>query len=227
MNQADQAIKIGIVDDEELIVRLLEDFFSSKEEIEVILTANSGESLMRKLATLEMIPDILLLDLRMEKMNGLEVTEILKKEYPSIQVIVISSYYKKTFIGYMLKTGVNAFLPKGIHPNQLREVIRAVHQTGHYFLPEQVEILRGQVAPKAPKPSLQLQNPITDREIEVLSLICQQLTSQEIADKLFISKRTVEGHKTRLLTKTGMKNTAGLIIFAIQRKLVDISQVGF
>lgn len=225
MSSDTSIIQLAIVDDEQLIVKLLEGFFTQQAETEVVLSAFSGEDFLEQLAKFPNKIDVLLLDLRMKDLDGIEVTNLLKEQYPDIHVIVISSHYKKSFIGYMLKTGVSAFLPKGILPQQLLEIIKTVYQEGYYFLPEQVEVMRTQIAPKAPKPKFSLKTTFTAREKEILELICQQKTAQEIADKLFITKRTVEGHKNNLLSKIGVKNTAGLIIYAIKEKIVDVNSL--
>jgi len=225
MNSNTSTIQLAIVDDEQLIVKLLEGFFAQQTGINVIYSAFSGESFLEQLTTFAPQLDVVLLDLRMKELNGIEVTNLLKEQYPDIHVIVISSHYKKSFVGYMLKTGVSAFLPKGVLPQQLLEVIKTVYQTGYYFLPEQVEVMRTQIAPKAPKPKFSLETTFTAREKEVLELICQQKTAQEIANALFITKRTVEGHKNKLLSKIGVKNTAGLIIYAIKEKIVDVDSL--
>lgn len=218
-------IQLAIVDDEQLIVKLLEGFFTQQAETNVVLSAFSGEDFLEQLNENPIQIDVLLLDLRMKQLDGIEVANILKEQYPDINVIVISSHYKKSFMGYMLKTGVSAFLPKGILPQQLLEIIKTVDSKGYYFLPEQVEVMRTQIAPKAPKPKFSLETTFTSREKEILQLICQQNTAQEIANKLFITKRTVEGHKNNLLSKTGVKNTAGLIIYAIKEKIVDVDSL--
>lgn len=225
MNSDTSIIQLALVDDEQLIVKLLEGFFSQQEETEVVLSAFSGESFLEKLSSFDRKIDIVLLDLRMKELSGIDVANVLKEKHPDIHVIVISSHYKKSFMGYMLKTGVSAFLPKGILPQQLLKIVQTVYQEGYYFLPEQVEVMRTQIAPKAPKPKLTLETTLTAREKEILELICQQKTAQEIADKLFITKRTVEGHKNNLLSKVGVKNTAGLIIYAIKEKIVDVNSL--
>lgn len=225
MSSDTSIIQLAIVDDEQLIVKLLEGFFAQQAETNVVFSAFSGEAFLEQFSTLEKVVDIVLLDLKMKDIDGIEITNTLKEQYPDTQIIVISSHYKKSFIGYMLKTGVSAFLPKGILPQQLLEIIKTVYQKGYYFLPEQVEVMRTQIAPKAPKPKFSLETIFTTREKEVLELICQQKTAQEIADLLFITKRTVEGHKNNLLSKVGVKNTAGLIIYAIKEKIVDVDSL--
>lgn len=218
-------LRLSIVDDEQLIVTLLEQYFNNQPETEVVLTAHSGEEFIERLPDLADQIDIALLDLRLKSMDGAEIAQHIQDNYPKIQTVVVSSYYKKTFMGYLLKTGVSAFLPKGILPQELLRILLQVHQQGYYFLPEQVDIMRQQITPKAPKPKLSPLANITAREKEVLELLCQQKTAQEIADLIFVTKRTVEGHKNNLLSKTGMKNTAGLIIYAIKEGIVDLGSL--
>ena len=215
-------IRIAIVDDEVLIVMLLCDYFLKHKKILVTLTANDGSTFIDCLRKVESIPDIVLLDLHMKGLNGIDTTTILKKEFPDLKIIVISSYYKKTFMGYMLKLGVNAFLPKGILPEQLAEAIEEVYNKGYYFVEEQIEAMRNQISSKTPAPSFSSEEELSEREIEVLKLICQQYTAQQIADKLFISPRTVEGHKSNLLLKTSARNLAGLVIYAVQKNIINI-----
>lgn len=214
-------ITIAIVDDEMLIVQLLEDYFRKVDSVQVVMKAYNGKEFIDQLKETDKHPDIVLLDLRMKEMDGIETTTYLREHYPEIKIIVMSSHYMSSFMGYMLKTGVNAFIPKEISPDFLTNVIHSVKQHGYYFSEEHVEVMRTQIAPKVPKPKLTQQEILSEREMEILKLICQQFTSQEIADKLFIARRTVEGHKGNLLLKTAVKNTAGLVIYAIQNQLID------
>jgi len=219
---APTTIRLALVDDEQLIVTLLEQFFQTQSDVDVVLTANSGASLQEQLKTMKDLPQVLLLDLRLPQMDGVAIAQWLQKNYPDIQIVVVSSHYQKTFMGYLLKAGVSGFVPKGVLPQQLLEVVRTVHEQGYYFLPEQVDIMRKQITSKAPKPQLDTPITITTREKEILELLCQQKTAQEIADTLYITRRTVEGHKNNLLSKTGMKNTAGLIVYAIKEGIIDL-----
>ena len=216
-----EIITVAIVDDETLIVQLLEDYFRKVDSVQVVMKAYNGKEFIDQLQQTEQRPDIVLLDLRMKEMDGIETTTYLREHYPEIKIIVMSSHYMSSFMGYMLKTGVNAFIPKEISPDFLTNVIHSVKQHGYYFSEEHVEVMRPQIAPKVPKPKLTQQEILSEREMEILKLICQQYTSQEIADKLFIARRTVEGHKGNLLLKTAVKNTAGLVIYAIQNQLID------
>ncbi|MCO6149579.1 response regulator transcription factor [Flavobacterium sp. NRK1] len=218
-------ITIAITDDDALIVSLLEGYLQSIEGIEVLLTANSGEQLLNLLSEAPALPQIILLDLKMSGMDGIEVTQHLKDNYPDIKVIVISSHYQRLFMGFMLKTGVAAFLPKGISPLELIDIIRIVQKQGYYFKDDQMEALREQIPAKAPKPLLQDEELLSEREIDVLKLICQQKTAKEIGEILFITQRTAEGHKNNLFVKTGAKNIAGLVIYAIQQDIIRIEEL--
>lgn len=218
-------ITLAITDDDVLIVSLLEGYLQNAGDMDVLFTANSGPELIDKLKAAPEVPQVLLLDLKMEGMDGIAVSEYLKIHYPGIKVIVVSSHYQKSFMGFMLKAGVSAFLPKGVMPAELAEVIRAVAKQGFYFKPEQLDVLRGQIAPKAPKPVLQDDNALSEREIDVLRLICQQKTAKEIGDLLFITQRTAEGHKNNLFVKTGAKNIAGLVIYAIQQGIINVDEL--
>lgn len=124
-------------------------------------------------------------------------------------------------MGYMLKLGVNAFIPKGISPEKLVGIITEVAEKDYFFMDDQIEVLRSQLSSKIPQPVLDEEIQLSDREKEVLSLICKQKTAKDISKIMYISKRTVDGHRTNLLLKTGAKNTAGLVIYAIQNKIID------
>ena len=218
-------ISIAITDDDSLIVSLLENYLQTCPDIDVVFTSTSGEELLEKLTTASIMPQIVLLDLRMTGMDGVAVTERLKTEYAYIRVIVISSHYQKSFMGFMVKTGVAAFLPKGISPLELVEVIRTVNKQGYYFKDDQLDALRAQITTKAPRPVLHQEELLSERETEVLRLICLQKTAKEIGDELYITQRTAEGHKNSLFTKTGAKNIAGLVIYAIQNQVIRIEDL--
>ena len=218
-------IKIAITDDDALIVSLLQGYLHSCEGMEVLFTANSGKAFLSLLAEASILPDVLVLDLKMDGMDGIEVTNHLKADHPEIKVIVVSSHYQGSFMGFMLKTGVSAFLPKGISPIDLVDVIRTVHRQGFYFKEDQLDAVRQQISSKSPKPALEHDDSLSDREIEVLRLICHQKTAKEMADELFLTARTIDGHKANLFAKTGAKNIAGLVIYAIQHGYIKVDEL--
>src|SRR5690606_6793379 len=136
-------IQVAIADDDTLIVKLLTEFLISCGNFSITLTACNGIELLNKLKNLSgiRIPDILLLDLKMKEMNGIEVLQYLRTNYPSIKVIVISSYYQENFLGFMFKNEVCAFFPKGITPAQLKTVINTVYLNGYHFTLDQMQVI--------------------------------------------------------------------------------------
>jgi DNA-binding NarL/FixJ family response regulator len=218
-------IRITITDDDALIVSLLQGYLHNRDGIEVLFTAESGEELLEKLSLTKVLPDVMLLDLKMTGMDGIEATTQLKALYPDIKVIVVSSHYQKMFMGFMLKTGVSAFLPKGVSPVELVDVIRIVHKQGYYFKDDQLQVIKDQIPAKAPRPEILQDSTLSEREVDVLRLICQQKTAKEIGDTLYITQRTTEGHKNNLFAKTGAKNIAGLVIYAIQHNIIKVEEL--
>lgn len=210
-------IRIALVDDECLILEGLSLLFSNNENISVILTSTSGNSFLERLVKLapEEFPEIVLLDIQMEPMDGFELVELLKKKYPELKIIILSSHYKAAMLGHMIKLGISAFLPKNATQQLLFEAIKTVHRTGVYFTLTDHEMLTSFVKSKSQNIYFHSKDDLSKREIEVLRLICAECTNQEIADKLFLSKRTVESHRQRLLEKIGTKNTVGLVVYAI------------
>lgn len=218
-------INIAIADDDALIVGLLQGYLKTIDGFSVNIVAHSGEELLEKLMATDILPDIVLLDLKMTGMDGIEAMNSIKENYKEIKVIIISSHYQKFFMGFMIKTGVSAFLPKGISPFELVEIIKTVYNQGYYFKDDQLDVLREQIQSKVPKPALQDEEILSEREIEVLKLICQQKTAKEIGELLYITQRTTEGHKNNLFAKTGAKNIAGLVIYAIQQGIISIDEL--
>ena len=214
-------ISVAIVDDDKLVVELLSGFLSDHPHMQVVHTFHDGGDFVEALRTGTPPPDLVLLDLRMEGLNGVETTAVLRQEFPDIKIVVLSSFYKRSFMGFMLKSGVNAFVPKDLTTQQLTNIITEVYEKGHYFAPDQLDVIKEQLSSRVPQPSFEADELLSEREKEVLRLICQQLTAKEIGEKLFIAQRTVEGHKNSILLKTGAKNTAGLVLYAVQHRLIE------
>lgn len=218
-------VLIAIADDDRLMVSLLEDYLNRCAELCVIITASGGEELMAKLNEAKELPDVLLIDLKMKGIGGIETIEQVKERFDTIKIIVISAYYKHSFSGFLFKTGASAFLPKGISPSELQFIIKTVYWTDVYLMKDQINDMRSQIDSRSPKPILDTSNELSQREVEVLKLICLQKTAKEIGEKLFITTKTVEGHKNNLFIKTGAKNIAGLVIYAIQQNILDVKEL--
>lgn len=215
-----QSIQLAIVDDSPMIVELLADYLEQQDHIHVCCKTFGGNPFLKALETDEVRPNTVLLDLQMADGDGIMTLEVLHKKYPSFHTIVMSSFYKPAYLGHMLKIGANAFIPKDIEKEELVNIVYEVDRKGHYFMPEQLEVMRKQLSRKVPEVQLDQRDVLSEREIEVLKLLCEQCTAKEIAEKLFVSQKTVEAHKSNLLSKTGAKNTAGLIIYAVQKRII-------
>ncbi len=214
-------IKIALVDDECLFLEGLILLFSNNKNIEVVIGSSGGNELLVGLNQMspDRFPEIALIDIQMEPMDGFELVELLKKKYPDLKIIILSSHYRAAMLGHMIKLGISAFLPKNAKQELLFDAIEKVHQSGVFFTQKDHEMLRSFVSNKSQNIYFHPKDDLSPREIEVLQLICSEHNNQEIADKLFLSKRTVESHRQRLLEKIGTKNTVGLVVYAICNEL--------
>lgn len=213
-----EILQIAIVDDDKLFTQLLSRFINAQETMKVVYNAANGDEFLAHYEEKKI--DILILDVRMEDGSGLFFLRDIVRRSKDMKIIVLSAHYNQSYIGQMLKLGVSAFLPKAIESEELIEVIETVYRRGHFFTKDQLVIMRLQLSKKIPEFDDDSTKILTERETEILKLICQQYSRKEIGERLFMSIKTVESHKTNLLLKTGAKNTAGLIIYAIQNKIV-------
>ncbi|MCD8538483.1 MAG: response regulator transcription factor [Leadbetterella sp.] len=203
-----QTIRIAIIDDEQLITEGIRLLLSSEASIRVSFTALDGDSFLDTLGQLspEEFPDIALIDIQMQPMNGFELVEILRKDYPQLKIMVLSSHYKSSVFGYMIKLGISAFLPKNSDRNSFIEAIRQVHTKGVFFSATDHEMLLSYMNnPPGRKTLFSLEDDLSEREREVIKLICEQCTNQEIAERLNLSPRTVESHRQRILEKNRLQ----------------------
>jgi DNA-binding NarL/FixJ family response regulator len=220
-------ILVAIADDEALFRKGMQLILHDYPGIRVILEAEHGEDLLQKIRTSTELPDVLLLDLKMPVLGGVETAEIIRTEFPSIHIIVISSHVSPAFILNMIEIGAASYLGKNAHPDEVVETIRMVQEKGFYYNQLTMEIIRGNMTgQKQLKRQRNLEVELTTREKEILQLICEECTTQEMAERLFISSRTVEGHRNNLLSKLNCRNTAGLVVYAIQYQLVKLVSIG-
>ncbi|WP_210520947.1 response regulator transcription factor [Hymenobacter terricola] len=171
----------------------------------------------------ERLPDVVLLDLQMPAMDGPEVAQLLLKEFPDLKIIVLSMFSADKYITQMMKLGARSYLPKDATQEQLIHALEEVLTTGYHFTPRiSRALMRGVQQPTRVK-TTKLPDVVqfTPREEEVLRLICEGRTAAEIAALLFLSPRTVEGHRQKLLEKTSASNVVGLVIFAAKHGMLD------
>jgi len=218
-------IHIAIADDEALFRRGMRLILEDYPDLRVQFEAENGEELLAKIRAATDPPDVLLLDLKMPVMSGIEAAKIIREQFPSIHIVVLSSHVSKAFILNMIEIGAASYLGKNAHPDEVAETIRQVRERGFYYNSMVMSVIHESMADKAQtKPNAIPDIELTAREREVLQLICEEMTTQEIGEKLFISARTAEGHRNNLLSKLGCRNAAGLVVYAIQHGLVDIKR---
>ncbi|MFT5907820.1 MAG: DNA-binding NarL/FixJ family response regulator [Saprospiraceae bacterium] len=219
-------IKIAIADDELLFRRGLRAILSKHEDIDVLFGASDGKDLIQQLQDSKELPEIIITDLKMPEMDGVEATKIIRETHPDIKIIALTSYFSKPFIVNMIAIGAVAYLAKNSTPKLMVQTIREVHAKGFYYNDKVFEFIKEgntNSISKIKANSFDRTN-FSKREMEVIQLICQQLTTVEIAQQLFISPRTVEVHRNNLLLKANVKNVAGLVIYAIQHNLVTFDK---
>lgn len=211
-------IKLAVADDETLFRQGITFILSKEVNIDICLQAENGSDLIKQLRNRKDLPEVILMDLKMPDLNGVEATKLIRKEFPDIKIIALTSYYSKPFIINMIDQGAVAYLAKNSNPTDVIHTINQVALKGFYYDENVMEIIEDSLSRK-PKKSKNDDDYLTRREREVLKLICEQKTTSEIAEQLFISPRTVEGHRNNLLLKTGAKNIAGLVIHAIENQI--------
>lgn len=217
-----EKIKIAIIDDQTLFRESMALLIQSQKNFDLLYTAASGEDFLSQISAAA-LPDIALVDMAMAGMNGVELSQLMKKDYPEIKVIILSVYDQERYIYKTITSGASAYLTKTCGKRVFIEAITAVHQTGFYMTPEVLKAIRNadEYANKSLKTINSMPVELTRREAEILKLICQEYSNQEIAERLFLSIRTVEGHRNNMLLKTGCHNTAGLVSFAIRNHIHD------
>lgn len=218
--------KVAITDDETLFRKGLKGILEDIEGIEVIMEAGNGQELLDQLhartVNNEPLPKLLLLDLQMPVLNGIETAKRLQKEFPDISFIVLSTHFNKAFVLNMIEMGASSYIPKNADPDDMEDTILKVIEKGFHYSDAVMKIVMENMRTKK-KPKATFSDNITPREQEILQLICEQYTANEIAEKLFISRRTVEAHRNNLMMKLNCKNIAGLVAYAVQYELVRIN----
>ena len=209
------------MDDEILFRKGISFLLSREKNIDIIFEAADGEELIDFLQNnLKKHPDIIIMDLKMPGINGVEATKIIHAEFPKVKIIALTSYNSKSFIANMIDVGAVSYLIKNATPLELITTINEVALKGFYYTDDVMKIIQDDVLTSKKTKSIFDNNFLTTREMDVLKLICYQKSTIEIAEDLFISPRTVEGHRNNLLLKTESRNIAGLVVYAVQNEIM-------
>ncbi len=215
-------IHIAIADDQSLFRKGLISLLNTFSGMQVVLEAENGQELLDGLAAMEVPVQVALVDINMPVLNGIEAMKQVRIKYPHIKNIILTVHEEDKYINKLIEEGANAYLAKNTQPDELEKAINTVVTHDYYFNENTIRAMHSHVQGKRTKIMLQPGDDITVREKEILQLICKEFTTAEIAQQLFISERTVDGHRNNLLLKTGCRNTAGLVLFAIKHNLFDM-----
>lgn len=218
-----EPIKVMVVDDHQLMIQGLKSLLEDEEDIAFVSGANS---MAETLLFLENNPiDVILMDINMPDGSGIEATEKIKEKYPDIKIVALTMHDDISIITRMIKAGASGYILKKTNMNEVIEAIRIVFNNGKYLSINTQHIIMDNLSSPVElsgqkednKPSL------SSREIEVLNLVAKEYTNEQIAEKLFISERTVEAHRRNIFIKTKTKTLVGLIKYAINKGLIEIN----
>jgi len=213
MTQIKKKYRIIIADDHTLFRQGLKLILEDISNIEVVADVANGKELIE--TTRELLPDLIIMDINMPQVNGIEASRILLQENPDLKILVVSMYGDEQYYNSVIENGVKGFILKDAENTELGSAVNAILNGKTYFSQELLlKLIRNR------KNSNQI--PLTQRERQILELICQGLNSTEIAARLFLSERTVDNHRANLLDKTGCRNSLSLVLYAFRNNLVDI-----
>jgi DNA-binding NarL/FixJ family response regulator len=217
------SIRLIIADDHQMFIDGIRSALSGNETIQVIATANNGRQLLDLLE--QETADVLLLDINMPELNGIEAARAIRKKFPEIRIIMLSMYLEKQMIEELVRIGASGYILKNTGMKELEQAILTVAMGKTHFSGDvTLKMMGAQTTDTYTEnmlPGKEETPGLTDREIEVLKLIAREHTTPEIAEKLFISAYTVETHRKNLIRKLNVKNIAGLVKYAVQQGYVD------
>ncbi|WP_145860082.1 response regulator transcription factor [Pedobacter suwonensis] len=214
-------IRIAIADDYSIFRDGLKVGFNRDKNLEVLFEASDGQELIQKLEQLQ--PDVIVMDIKMPLIDGIEAMKLIRKKYANdIKILVLTMYDDVKFIIHLMENGANGYLLKNADPKEIRKAIYSIYESDYYFNDLVTKALLKKLTLKGPiKPSLNQTIAFSERELDVLKMICNEKTAAEIGNELFLSPRSVEGIRMRIIEKAGVRNTAGLVMFAIKNGVVE------
>jgi two-component system response regulator NreC len=217
-------IRLVIADDHEIFRDGLALMLSKQDAVVLAGQAADGEELLRLVA--DNRPDIVLTDIKMPRLGGIAAAKILLQRFPDLKIIALSMFDEEALIVEMLEAGAKGYLLKNADKKEIIEAILTVNEGNIFYCKHTTAKLATLIVRSKLDFHKKFQEPLfTEREKEVIRLICRQHTAQEIGDLLYLSKRTVEGYRTRILEKMEVKNTAGVVIFALKHHLISESDI--
>lgn len=214
-------IRIAIAEDHDLVRQGMVALLKEEKDINLVFDVSNGSELIEQLKKNKV--DIVLLDLEMPIVSGHQALKIITERFSEVQVIIISMHYSDAFISECITIGAKGFLPKNCDFDTVVDAIFAVQEQGYYFDDKISRSLLKKLVKEKVNPSLELKDPLTSREHQILEFICSGKTNKEIAELLCISIRTVESHRKSILEKTSSQNIAGLVLYAVKNELYNLN----
>ncbi|HEX6332621.1 MAG TPA: response regulator transcription factor [Flavisolibacter sp.] len=216
------AITVVIADDHEIFRDGFKAMIRKHPAVEIIGEAANGDELIRQVAELQ--PDIVITDIHMPKMDGLEATREIARRFPFVGIIALSMSDQESSIVEMLEAGAKGYLLKNAPKEEIIEAIMAVQNNHTYYCTGTSASLARLIARSGFNPGKRTKKPeFSEKEIQVMRYICEELTTKEIAANMHLSVRTIEGYRDRIQEKINAKNSAGIVVYAIRNKIYDLS----
>lgn len=210
-------IKIAIVDDHKLVSKAIENMISFNPKFEVVMNCFNGENFLNQLEHQKNLPEVVLMDINMPRKNGIETTAELTEKYPDLKVIALTMEDNENTIISMLKAGAKGYLLKDMSPDILFDAINIVHEKGIFYTDIVTQsLLKIKTEEKATQ---EINALLKDREIDFIKLACSELTYKEIAEKMCVSPRTVDGYRDSVFAKLNVKTRVGIVLFAIKHDM--------
>jgi DNA-binding NarL/FixJ family response regulator len=223
MSKTQSPIKIAIADDQSIFRNGVISSLRPYSNIKIVCEAVNGRSLLEQLPLTQ--PDIVLLDMKMQDMDGIEICKIIKQTLPDIKVIGLSVYDHYYYISSLFEAGGSGYLLKDVDITEIVKAIQSVYKDGSYVNEKaSIPLIKKLIDIKHPSVYYHIQHvtPFKDYELEILKLIAKEYTTQEIAEAMKLSPKTIENYRGIMLTKIGAKNTAGLITYAIKKGIIEL-----
>jgi DNA-binding NarL/FixJ family response regulator len=213
----EQKISILIADDHQLVLEGMVKLLEKTYPASFVMGVYNGKEVLKALKVQKF--DILLMDLDMPEMDGFDASAEVLRSFPDTRILIISGFSDEKYIYHLVELGVHGFLQKNARPEELFKAIKNILANGLHYTDEMVRVMRNGIILKSTKPNFRLQSELSQRDKDVLKLICLEKTTRQIADSVFLSERTVEKIRASLAAKLDVKGTAGLVRYAVRNGL--------
>jgi DNA-binding NarL/FixJ family response regulator len=214
-------ITLALTDDHNLVRKGIIALLKDHADVEVMMEASSGSELIGQLVCRQ--PDIILLNIEMPVINVYHTLDALKENFPCIKLIVLMMYYDESHVINLMERGANGFLHGDASVEAMIMAIHEVSKNNYYFDSHISATLAKRLVDSRNKPLNHQQHDLSDKELRIIKLICEEHSNKEIAEKLFLSHRTIDTYRERIMQKIGAKNTAGVVLFALRNDLLKVA----